>query len=207
MSPGGPHRDDQEDPRDRRLFSLDDEAWEKFREVLDRPAEVKPGLAALFTGPTDEDRARRRADLIGRAAQVRSAGWEPYRGLWSTGEMIGVAVLLGEDTELAALGETQESAWQRWAFDLWGLDRGQADADNNCAATRQWFLDAANELDSGCAQLALEFGGESLPGDCEAASESDPDMRELVSRAAESPTVRRTRPRRGHGVNRWDGPR
>lgn len=37
---------------DRRLFSLDDAAWETFLEVLDRPAAIKPRLAALFAEPS-----------------------------------------------------------------------------------------------------------------------------------------------------------
>jgi uncharacterized protein (DUF1778 family) len=37
---------------DRRLFSLDDAAWKKFLDVLDRPPVVKPRLAALFAEPT-----------------------------------------------------------------------------------------------------------------------------------------------------------
>lgn len=103
-------------------------------------------LSHFFAGPVDDDRARLRADLLSRAAQVLVNGWEPYRGLWSTGEVIGVAALLGAHAELAALSETMQSAWERWAFDLWGLDRGQADVDNVCDVTRQWFLDIANEL-------------------------------------------------------------
>lgn len=37
---------------DRRLFILDGAAWEKFLEILDRPAMAKPRLAALFAEPT-----------------------------------------------------------------------------------------------------------------------------------------------------------
>jgi hypothetical protein len=103
-------------------------------------------LSRFFAGPTDEDRARLRSDLLSRAALVRTNGWEPYRGVWSTGELIGVAALLETDSELAALGETLQSAWSRWAFDLWGLKGGQADVDNGCEATRQWFEGAANEV-------------------------------------------------------------
>lgn len=114
-------------------------------------------LSRLFAAPTDQDRARLRAGLLGRAALVRANGWAPYRGLWSTGELIGVAALLGEHGELAGCGETLESTWQRWAFDLWGLDEGQDDVDNDCAVTRQWFLDSASEFEHGYGQLALEF--------------------------------------------------
>lgn len=90
-------------------------------------------------------------------------------GLWSTGEVIGVAVLLGEQGELTALGETVLSALERWAFDLWGLNGGQADVDNACEATRQWFLDAANEFESGYVQLALEFNCETSRAERKAA--------------------------------------
>lgn len=141
----------------------------------------RDSLSHFFAGPTDEDRARFRADLLSRAAQVRANGWESYRGLWSTGEVIGVAALLGEHAELAALGETVQSAWERWAFDLWGLDRGQADVDNGCEGTREWFLDAAYELGS------------------------DDALREQLSRAAESATVRRARPRRASYSDPRDG--
>jgi hypothetical protein len=103
-------------------------------------------LSRFFAGPTDEDRARLRSDLLSRAALVRANGWEPYRGVWSTGELIGVVALLGADGELAALGETLQSAWSRWAFDLWGLKGGQADVDNGCEATRQWLEGAAIEV-------------------------------------------------------------
>lgn len=152
MTPGGPHPDGGGEQADREVN--------------------RDSLSHFFGGPTDEGRARLRADLLSRAAQVRANGWEPYRGLWSTGEVVGVAALLGAQSELAALGETVQSAWARWAFDLWGLDRGQADIDNGCEGTREWFLDAAYEL------------------------ASDDALLELLARAAESPTVRRARRRR-----------
>jgi len=33
---------------DRTRFELDDDAWEEFNAMLDRPAQVKPELVALF---------------------------------------------------------------------------------------------------------------------------------------------------------------
>lgn len=153
MTPGGPHSDGRQQGDDRKAN--------------------RDSLSRMFAGPTDEDRARLRADLLIRAAQVRIHGWEPFRGLWSTGEVIGVAALLGAHAELAALGETVQSAWERWAFDLWGLDAGQSDVDNECEVTRQWFVDTANAL------------------------ASDDALRELLRRAAKSPTLRKARPRRG----------
>ncbi len=138
-------------------------------------------LSHLLAGPTDEDRAQLRDDLLARAAQVRANGWESYRGIWSTGEVVGVAVVLADHAELAALGETEQSALERWAFDLWGLTRGQADVVNACEHTRQWFEVAAYEVANGDA------------------------IRDLLRRAAESPTVRRNRPRRVSDSDGKDG--
>jgi hypothetical protein len=140
-------------------------------------------LSHLLAGPTDGDRTRLRAELLARAALVRANGWESYRGIWSTGEVVGVAVVLADHAELAALGETEQSAMERWAFDLWGLARGQADVVNACEDTRQWFEVAAYEVASGDA------------------------VRELLRRAAESPTVRRNRPRRVSDSDGKDGAR
>jgi hypothetical protein len=137
MTPGHPKPNRPEDSRQPGKSS--------GHEVADRGTD-RDLLSRFLAGPTDEDRARLRSDLLSRAALVRTNGWESYRGVWSAGELIGVAALLGADGELAALGETLQSAWSRWAFDLWGLRGGQADVDNDCEATRQWFEDAANEV-------------------------------------------------------------
>jgi uncharacterized protein (DUF1778 family) len=37
---------------DRTRFPLDDEAWDRFTELLDRPVEENPGLAKLFAKPS-----------------------------------------------------------------------------------------------------------------------------------------------------------
>jgi uncharacterized protein (DUF1778 family) len=36
---------------DRRIFPLDDEAWQRFNEMLDAPPKVLPGLVELFARP------------------------------------------------------------------------------------------------------------------------------------------------------------
>lgn len=154
MTPAGPHSDRSEEP-------------------TERGADCDP-LGHFLAGPTDEDRVRLRADLFSRAALVRANGWKPYRALWSTGEVIGVAALLGEHGELAALDETVQSAWERWAFDLWGMGRGQADVDNGCEATRRWFLAAAYEF----------AGQEAVSERSEGPSGEDISMSEML--AAES---------------------
>ncbi|AAS03168.1 hypothetical protein PICSAR240_00699 [Mycobacterium avium subsp. paratuberculosis] len=203
MTPGGPHRGGRGEPDDR--------------------GANRDALSHFFAGPTDDDRARLRADLLARAGQVRATGWEPYHGLWSTGEVIGVALLLGDHAELAALGETVQSALERWAFDLWGLDGGQADVDDGCEETREWFLDAAYEFggqeavrerseepaaeDIPMSELLAAESGHDVDFDPERLGElaSDDALREQLSRAAESPTVRRARPRRSSYSDPRDG--
>ncbi|CAN3130691.1 hypothetical protein ACNUDN_04497 [Mycobacterium sp. smrl_JER01] len=109
------------------------------------PGEVagEDPLSHLLAGPSDGDRTHLRADLLAQAALVRANGWELYRGVWSTGGVIGVAVVLSDHAELATLGESEQSALERWAFDLWGLRRGPADVENGCRSTREWFQHAA----------------------------------------------------------------
>ena len=102
--------------------------------------------SGVFSRPTDAERERRRVDLINRARLVRAHGWDDYRAVWSTGEVVGVAALLGDLDILAEFEESLQTAWARWAFDVWGLADGQADVDDNCRDTRRWFIDTAGAL-------------------------------------------------------------
>ena len=54
--------------------------------------------------PAETDRDRRRTDLVARAGLVRAHGWEDYRAVWSTGEVVAVAALLGDHAVLDELG-------------------------------------------------------------------------------------------------------
>lgn len=58
----------------------------------------------FFSPPTDEDRASRCADLLNRAALVRANGWDRYRAVWSTGEVVGVAALVGAHDDSRGTG-------------------------------------------------------------------------------------------------------
>jgi hypothetical protein len=93
----------------------------------------------LFEPPDENKLARHADDLVHRAQLVRRDGWDQYRHLWSCGEVIGTALVLGDDAELQRCGETTNSALERWAFDLWGMTGGQADADAGLLRTRAWF--------------------------------------------------------------------
>lgn len=93
----------------------------------------------IFEPPDQYELSRRADDLLHRVDLVRAHGWDQYRQLWSRGEVLGVALLLGNDSELRWSSETTTSALERWAFDLWGIVAGQADTDAGLPRTRAWF--------------------------------------------------------------------
>jgi hypothetical protein len=93
----------------------------------------------IFEPPDQDQLARHADDLIHRAHLVRRDGWDEYRHLWSRGEVIGTALVLGDDDELHRCDETPHSGFTRWAFDLWGITGGQADTDAGWPRTRAWF--------------------------------------------------------------------
>jgi hypothetical protein len=95
------------------------------------------------------DFARRQrcgADLLARASAVLREGWSDYRNVWSMGEVLGVALTLGDLKEIDSQGETENSALNRWAFDLWGLTVGEIEEGSNCPRTRKFFDSLAVEL-------------------------------------------------------------
>ncbi|MFL0178136.1 hypothetical protein [Mycobacterium sp. SMC-15] len=90
--------------------------------------------------PPDQDQLTRRADdLRHRAALVRRYGWDQYRSRWSTGEVLGVALVLDDQAELQRCGETTDSSLSAWAFTLWGITCGQSDTAAGLPSTRAWF--------------------------------------------------------------------
>lgn len=97
--------------------------------------------------PTAEEIDHRARDLLGRAQQVQQFGWNDFRYSWSSGEVSGTALLLGDLDLLVATGETEQSALETWAANLWGIDGGQADTDNGLERTRGWFYALRQQLD------------------------------------------------------------
>ena len=93
----------------------------------------------IFEPPDQDQLARRAGDLQRRAALVRRYGWDQYRGRWSTGEVLGVALVLDDQAELRRRFATTESALATWAFTLWGIAGGEADTAAGLPATRAWF--------------------------------------------------------------------
>lgn len=96
-------------------------------------------MTSIFEPPDPAQVARHADDLIRRATLVRRDGWDQYRHLWSCGEVIGTALVLGDDAQLLRCGETTVSALERWSFDLWGITGGQSDVDSGLLRTRAWF--------------------------------------------------------------------
>lgn len=103
-------------------------------------------LAAFFAPPTDADRDHRRTELLGRARAVRREGWGPYRNVWSSGEVLAVALILGDDALLTEVGHTRDTVISRWAYDLHGIEGGRVDEAADFPATRAWFAAAQTEL-------------------------------------------------------------
>ena len=55
---------------------------------------------AVFEPPDQDQVARYADDLVRRSSLVRRDGWDEYRHVWSCGEVIGTALVLGDDAEL-----------------------------------------------------------------------------------------------------------
>lgn len=93
----------------------------------------------IFEPPDQGQLARRADDLRHRAALVRRYGWDQYRSRWSTGEVLGVALVLDDQAELWRRFATTDSALAAWAFTLWGIAHGEDDVAAGLPATRAWF--------------------------------------------------------------------
>ena len=102
-------------------------------------------FANPFAPPTADALARMREDLVGRVLCVQRNGWDDYRYTWATGEVLAVAVITRAEDILAAHGETEDSVYARWAYDLWGAIGGETDTARGCPETRAWFDQAAAE--------------------------------------------------------------
>ena len=111
-----------------------------------RPESARMTLAEIFPRRSPAQLRRRKDDLLQRAGLVAEFGWDQLRHQWSTGEVLGTALVLNDKAEIERWAETVDSALARWAFDLWGLVDGQADLDSGLPATRAWFDSVRTEL-------------------------------------------------------------
>jgi hypothetical protein len=110
------------------------------------PQSADSTLPAVLGQLDDTHLCRRKNDLLWRARLVIEFGWEQFRYQWSSGEVLGTALVLHDPDEMLRWAETVDSVLARWAFDLWGIDGGQADVDAGCPATLAWFDSIRAEL-------------------------------------------------------------
>ena len=103
-------------------------------------------LAEVFGSLDDAQLRSRKEDLLWRAALVTEFGWDQFRCQWSSGEVLGTALVLHDRDEMLRWAETVDSVLSRWACDLWGIDGGQTDVDAGCPTTRAWFDSIRTEL-------------------------------------------------------------
>lgn len=110
----------------------------------------QPTTWAQYTAhqPSASDVDRRATDLIDRAQLVQQFGWDEFRHTWSSGEVSGTALLLGDLDVLATTHDTEQSALETWASNLWGIDEGQRDTDNGFERTRAWFYALRQQLNA-----------------------------------------------------------
>jgi hypothetical protein len=112
------------------------------------PQSFGDALTGAFGPLDDEQLQHRKEDLLRRATLVAEVGWDQLRYQWSTGEVLGTALVLHDRDEMLLWHETADSVLGRWAFDLWGIDGGQTDEDVGCPRTLGWFDSIRTELTS-----------------------------------------------------------
>lgn len=114
---------------------------------------------SIFEPPDHDELARHADDLIRRADLVRRHGWDRYHHVWSCGEVLGAALVLGDDAELRRSDETTISVLERWAFRLWGITGGRVRRRGRvahaclvrldpCSEVKQWSPTASERLSS-----------------------------------------------------------
>jgi len=94
----------------------------------------------IFSGLPEDLLQHRRDDLVARCRAVRAHGWDNYRYVWSTGEVVAVAYLLDSRELLTEMSEDETTVLRRWAYDLWGIRGGEADDSAGLTRTRKWFM-------------------------------------------------------------------
>jgi hypothetical protein len=109
----------------------------------ERPISWKARRAAQ---PSDAERDALQTSLVGRTRTVQQNGWDDYRDAWSSGEVAGVAYLLGDTVLLAELDETEGTVLSRFAGDLFGFHGASKDIKAGLPATQAWFAAARARL-------------------------------------------------------------
>lgn len=85
-------------------------------------------------GPADRERLA--SQYRERMQDVQRDGWGPYAGVWSSGQVLVVKALLGDEDSML-------EACERLAPTLWGSQAAQADAGAGYSRTWGWLADVA----------------------------------------------------------------
>ena len=94
-----------------------------------------PGMSGYVT-PGPADRERLAAEYRGRMQDVERDGWGPYEGTWSSGQVLVVKALLGdEDSRLDACAAIASA--------VWGSHAAGVDAAAGYPRTWGWLTDVA----------------------------------------------------------------
>ncbi|WP_051178503.1 hypothetical protein [Nocardia concava] len=96
--------------------------------------------------PTDADRDALRTEWVDRALEVRRNGWDAYRSEWSSGDLAGVAYLLGDTAMLEELEEYEGSVLTRFAGNLYGFNGARKDIEAGLVGTQAWVATVQKEL-------------------------------------------------------------
>ncbi|KXO95849.1 hypothetical protein AXK56_16700 [Tsukamurella pulmonis] len=104
--------------------------------TTNEPRTLAELLAAV---PDEEDRQHRADDLSERVQLVRAEGWGPFRHTWSSGEVVGVALVLEDGALVDEVSGSETAALDTWAASLWGVNGGAVDAETGHLRTRGWF--------------------------------------------------------------------
>lgn len=99
--------------------------------------------------PTDAERDALQTELLARARAVREQGWDPFREVWTPGEMAAVAYLLGDTAVLEELEEHEGSILTRFAGDLYGFQGARKEIASGLVGTQAWFATARTRLGTG----------------------------------------------------------
>jgi hypothetical protein len=100
---------------------------------------IRAGLNS-YEKVAPESQQHRRDDLVARCRAVRADGWDNYRYVWSTGEVVAVAYLLDSRDVLKEMSEDETTVLRRCSYDLWGIRGGEADETAGLTRTRKWFM-------------------------------------------------------------------
>lgn len=107
-------------------------------------------LQAMFTGFTEEEIDAQTEELLERSAAVKENGWGSETTLsWVRGEIVAVALVLGDDAAIARQGQTTEEAISQMAHLLYGAVGGNEDKATGFQRTREYFAGVADKLTEG----------------------------------------------------------